>query len=226
MRPELFGAAVIFDLDGTLVDTAADLAAAANQALAAQGFEPVPAARVRSLIGHGARATLSKAFAERGAAPSTEEMDGHLAAFLEYYHAHIADHSRPFPDAVGVIEELRRAGAKIAICTNKYEATSRLLIKKLGLEDLFDTIVGRDTAAAPKPDPAPVRLCLERAGVRRGVFIGDSDTDVMAAKAAGLASLIAAFGYGPLTLAKDAFAPFEDYRALPALIRRALEENS
>ncbi|MEX0644036.1 MAG: HAD-IA family hydrolase, partial [Parvularculaceae bacterium] len=150
------------------------------------------------------------------------EMDSHLGVFHDHYLAHIADLSRPFPDAVGVIKELRRAGAKTVICTNKREASSRLLIGKLGLDDLFEAIVGMDTAGAPKPDPAPVRLCLERAGVARGVFIGDSDTDVKAAKAAGLPVLIAEFGYGPVTLARDAFATFNSFRALPALIRKAL----
>lgn len=223
MRPDLLGTAVIFDLDGTLIDTAADLAAAMNHALKAAGFSPVAANQVRHLVGHGARAMLVQEFAARGATPSPAEIDRHIEVFLEHYLAHIADHSRPFPGAVEIIGQLRRAGAKTAICTNKREAASRLLIDALGLQDLFDTIVGMDTAAAPKPDPAPVRLCLERTGARRGVFIGDSDTDIRAAKAAGLACLIAEFGYGPLTLDADAYATFSSFHALPALIREALK---
>ncbi len=159
MRPDLLGTAVVFDLDGTLVDTAADLAAAMNHALAAAGFAPVPADRVRHLVGHGAKAMLGKAFAERGASPTPGETDRHLAIFLKHYMAHIADQSRAFPDAVSIIGELRRAGAKITICTNKREASARLLIEKLGLRELFDQtpadelgpVLGRDMLAQRRP---------------------------------------------------------------------------
>jgi phosphoglycolate phosphatase len=223
MRPDLAGTAVIFDLDGTLIDTAGDLGEAMNHALGAAGLAPVPTIRVRHLVGHGARAMLTQGFAERGAAPSAADMDRHVAVFLDHYLAHIADHSRPFPGAAETIGQLRRAGARIAICTNKREAPSRLLIDALGLSALFDAIVGMDTAAAPKPDPAPVRLCLDRTRATRGVFVGDSDTDVKAATAAGLPCLVASFGYGPLTLAAEAFAAFSDYRQLPTLIREALK---
>ncbi|MGE0408592.1 MAG: HAD-IA family hydrolase [Amphiplicatus sp.] len=222
MPHDLADVAIVFDLDGTLVDTAGDLTAAMNHALGEAGLAPAPEARVRHLVGHGARAMLARGFEEHGQKPSREEMDAHLAVFLDYYAAHIADHSRAFPEAVPIIDRLRRAGAKTAICTNKREKLSRLLIDALGMTGLFDTIVGMDTAAAAKPDPAPVRLCLERARAKAGVFIGDSDTDVKAAKAAGLPALVAEFGYGPLSLAHEAFATFSDYAALPGLIEKAL----
>ncbi|GAB4517994.1 MAG: HAD family hydrolase [Amphiplicatus sp.] len=222
MRSDLDGVTVIFDLDGTLIDTADDLAAAMNHALARAGLKSVPAADVRHLVGHGARAMLAGGFARAGApAPDPAAMETHLAAFLEYYLAHIADRSRPFPHAAETVEALRTAGAKTAICTNKREAPARRLIEALDMTGLFDAIVGGDTAGAPKPDAAPVRLCLEATGARRGVFVGDSDTDIAAAAAAGLPCLAASFGYGPLAHAREQ-AVFNDYRTLPALVRTVL----
>ncbi len=222
MRADLNGVTVIFDLDGTLIDTADDLAAAMNHALRLAGRPVVPGERVRHLVGHGARAMLARGFEESGPAPSADEMDGHLAAFLDHYLSHIADLSLPFPGMVETAETLRAAGAKLAICTNKREAPARQLIETLGLSVLFETIVGMDTASAPKPDAAPVRLCLDRTSAVRGVFVGDSDTDIRAAAAAGLPCLIADFGYGPFDLVDQAAARFSDYAALPRLIAAAL----
>jgi len=144
-----------------------------------------------------------------------------VATFLDYYMAHIDDVSRPFPHAVQSIDEMKAMGANITICTNKREAPARELIARLGLAARFETIVGGDTAGAPKPDPAPVRLCLERTGARRGVFVGDSDTDIRAAEASGVPMIAARFGYGPLTLGAQAVSEFEDYRGLPALVAAA-----
>ena len=221
MRPDLSDTVVIFDLDGTLVDTAGDLAAAMNHALIAAGRPAIDGGRVRPLVGHGARAMLVRGFDETGGRPPDEEMDRHLRVFLDHYMAHIADHSRPFPGVVEAIGALRAAGAKTAICTNKREAPARLLIETLGLSSLFDAVVGMDSAAAAKPDPAPVLRCLALTGARRGAFVGDSDTDIRAAAAAGLPCFIATFGYGPLTLAGEA-AAFDRYEVLTALICGAL----
>ncbi|HXI85919.1 MAG TPA: HAD-IA family hydrolase [Parvularculaceae bacterium] len=223
MRENLAGVAVIFDLDGTLIDTAADLAAAMNHVLSKEGLSPLPPAEVRHLVGHGARAMLQRGFEEHRRAPTPDEMDGHFEVFLAHYYEHIADHSRPFPGVLEAIGRLRAAQAKIAICTNKREAASRLLIEALEIGGLFDAIVGVDTTARPKPDPLPVRHCLDLAGAVRGVFVGDSDTDIKAAAAAGLPCLLAEFGYGPRLLMGEAFARFDDYRSLPDLVFEALE---
>ncbi len=222
MHGPLVGVTVLFDLDGTLVDTAGDLAASMNHALKAAGLPPVPLARVRRLVGHGARAMLSLGFAEAGfPAPSAADLDGHIAVFLDHYLAHIADTSRPFPGAVEAIEAMRADGAGIAICTNKREAWARALIEALALTPYFGTIVGADTAGAAKPDPRPVRRCLADTGAVKGVFVGDSDTDIKAAAAAGIPCLAALFGYGPLDLSDQAFAVFSTYDEAPALVRRA-----
>ncbi len=222
MRGPLDGVCVLFDLDGTLCDTAGDLAASMNHALAAAGRRPVPLARVRHLVGHGARAMLERGFAETGAPPPAEaDLDAHVCVFLEHYQAHIADTSRPFPGAIGAIEEMRKDGAAIAICTNKREALARALIDALGLTANFGAIVGADTTGGAKPDPRPVRRCLDLTSTKRGVFIGDSDTDIKAAAAAGLPCIAALYGYGPLDLCDQAFALFSSFSEAPALVRWA-----
>jgi len=222
MQRDLDGVAVLFDLDGTLVDTADDLAAAMNHALARAGRPAVPAASVRHLVGHGARAMLERGFAATGAPADAAALEGHVAAFLEHYLAHIADHSRPFPGAIEALDALAGAGARLAVCTNKREGPARALLETLSLASRFDAIVGMETAGAAKPDPRPVRLCLKLCGAARGVFVGDSDTDIRAGLAAEMPVLVAQFGYGPLTLSEKAFAGFSAYRALPALVRSAL----
>ena len=152
-----------------------------------------------------------------------KELDAALAHFLNHYESNIAVASRPFPGVIEMIEDLRADGARIAICTNKREALARLLIEELGVTSLFDTIIGADTAAAPKPDAAPVLLCMTRISAERGIFIGDSDTDINAATAASMPCLIADFGYGPLQLADQATAVFSDYGAAADLVRVALD---
>lgn len=220
---DLSDVCILFDLDGTFVDTAEDLAIAMNHALIEAGRRPVPPSRVRHLVGYGARAMLLKGYAEDGGeAPSSEALDRSMEVFLEFYRAHIADRSRPFPGAVAALDALRARGAKTAICTNKREAPARLLITSLGLADRFEAIVGMDTTGIAKPDPAPVLHCLALAGRTRGVFVGDSDTDIRAARAAGMPVLVATFGYGPIDEIKLAFASFDSFGELPALIDKAL----
>ncbi|MCA8887543.1 MAG: HAD-IA family hydrolase [Parvularculaceae bacterium] len=219
--PELSGVAVIFDLDGTLVDTAADLAAAMNHVLVENGLAPTPLDRVRHLVGHGARAMLKQGFAQAGRSPAEVELDGHVDLFLDYYMAHIADESRPFPGALQAIVQLKADGASVAICTNKREIWARALMRELNLETEFAAIVGADTVGVAKPDAAPVLHCLALTGAARGVFVGDSDTDIRAAAAASMPCLAARFGYGPLTLADQAEACFSNYAEAGPLIRQA-----
>ncbi len=223
MAGKLTGATVIFDLDGTLVDTAADLAVSMNVALAGDGYGPVPPADVRHLVGYGARRMLMHGYEVAAGCKATEAtLDGALHRFLTHYEQNIAIHSRPFAGAVEMIEALRADGARTAICTNKREAMAVLLIDTLGLSPLFDAIVGADTASAPKPDAAPVQLCLQRTAAKRAVFIGDSDTDIKAAEAADIPCLVVDFGYGPLTLQDKAAGIFSDYRAASSLIKERL----
>lgn len=217
-KPGLDGTGVIFDLDGTLIDTAGDLAAAMNTALAAYGRDPLATAAVRHLVGHGALAMLRHGFALTGAPLADAEGPRALAVFLDYYKANIADHSVPYPSILKAIDGLKRRGAQIAICTNKTEAPARKLISALAIDDRFDTIVGGDTAEKPKPDPSPVRLCLDRLGVQRAVFVGDSDTDIGAAQSMALPVILVDFGYGPIERAGEADAVLSDYARLEETI--------
>lgn len=220
MQAPLSGHAVIFDLDGTLIDTAADLAASMNHVLEGAGRAPVPLDRVRHLVGHGGRAMLDKGFRENGGAPP-DDLGPHLAVFLEHYLAHIADQSRPFPGAIEALDALEADGAAIAICTNKREAWARALFEALGLSHRFASVIGADTVGVAKPDPRPVLAALQGSGRAKGVFVGDSDTDIRAAKAAGMPCIAALFGYGPLELSGEAFAVFSAFAEAPGLIRRA-----
>ena len=222
----LDGVTVLFDLDGTLIDTAADLAAAMNHVLTREGLPALPVGEVRHLVGRGAkamlRAGLAKAGREPGAGDEAEEaLEARVGVFLEYYRAHIADFSTPFPGVLDAIRVVRDAGARVNVCTNKREAPARQLLAALDMTSLFDVIVGGDTTEAAKPDPAPVLRSLNGGAPARAVFIGDSDTDIRASIAAGMPCLIANFGYGPLDLRDQAFATFDDYADAPALIAKA-----
>ncbi len=195
-------ATIIFDLDGTLIDTAPDLAQAANVALAAEGRPPISVADLRPLVGKGARALIERGLAHTGGPVTAARLEALVAVFLEHYSAHIADDSQPFPGVLDAIERLRSDGAAIAICTNKQEGLSRQLLDALGLTARFDAIIGRDTTAERKPSGMPVREAAIRAGRApdRGLMIGDTTVDVGAAKAAGIPVVVVRFGYADAAL--------------------------
>lgn len=186
--------AYLFDLDGTLVDTAPDLNDALNHALTNAGLEGVDEALTRHWVGHGALAMLEAAFAHHGHA--FDSLDEHLEVLLDFYGAHIADRSRIYP---GVIETLEVLSARMpcAVVTNKRARLTEPLLKALDLGRYFQTIVSGDTAEQPKPDAAPALLACERMGcdASRVLFVGDSTTDVACARAAGCEVVIYRYGY-------------------------------
>ena len=185
---------LVFDLDGTLADTAADLAAALNHTLAELGRAPIATQNVRRMIGNGVRALLRRGLEATG---RVEEalIDRGLPIFLAYYQAHIADHSRPFDGVEAALTGLDALGTKLAICTNKPEGLTLALLAALGWQDRFAGIVGGDTLAQRKPDPAPVHEAIARAGGGRAAFVGDSISDTSAARAAGIPCVALSFGY-------------------------------
>ena len=220
MMTDLHDCAVIFDLDGTLIDTASDLGHATNHALASFDLPMVPLSEVRHLVGGGARVMLRRGFEyARGTKASEDEIERALAVFLEYYVENIAVSSRPFDGVMELIERLRAKSVAVGICTNKREMPARKLIEALGLNNHFGAIVGGDTCGVAKPDPAPVRKCLEDLGRSRAVFVGDSDTDIRAAKATGLPCVIGTFGYGPLELIDEVELVIDRYEGSePAIL--------
>ncbi len=213
---------VIFDLDGTLIDTAPDLAAALNHCLGVDGHEADALEVVRPHAGHGARAMLTAAYERRGKVLSEQEMLEALDRFLGHYETHIADASRPYPHVVAAMDALAAAGCAFAVCTNKREALARLLLDTLGLSPRFSAICGADTVRNRTPHPAHITETIARAGgaPAGAVMIGDSATDILAADAAGISSVLVDFGYAPDAHARrTATVEISDYRHLtPALI--------
>lgn len=202
---------VVFDLDGILVDTAPDLVAATNHALAGIDLPPVAAHILRPWISFGARRMIVEALAVSQAhKPEAKvdwpeakvdwpeaEVDRLLAQFIAYYEVNIARESRPYPGVVEAAHSLRAAGAILAVCTNKRESLSRNLLDALDLAPLFSALAGRDTFPVHKPHPDHLTGAIRLAGgsVDRAVMVGDSDVDIATAKAAGIPVVAVSFGY-------------------------------
>lgn len=190
--------AVIFDLDGTLVDTAPDLTRSTNHVLESEGLAPVSDSAVRSMVGHGARMLIKRGFAHHGVSLSDAKLETLYERFVAYYSDNIATASAPFPGVIALIEQLAARGIKIGICTNKLEALSVSLIQALGISRHFGAIVGPDTIGIAKPDPAPYRETLRQLGVSGpSLMVGDSETDILTARAAGVPVIGVTFGYTP-----------------------------
>jgi phosphoglycolate phosphatase len=185
---------VVFDLDGTLADTAPDLAAALNHALEALGRPPVPAESVRHLVGHGARALLRRGLAASGEAPE-EMVEQGFPAFIDFYEANICAGTRIYPELDDALDALRADHVRLAVCTNKQEGLTAKLLDALGWGGRFDALVGGDTLPVRKPDPAPLREAVVRAGGGRAVLVGDSITDADTARAAGIPFVAVSFGF-------------------------------
>jgi phosphoglycolate phosphatase len=188
---------VVFDLDGTLVDTAPDLVGATNHALSDIGLPPVPAELLRPWISFGARRMIFEALIATGSPRPDAEVDRLLQLFLLYYEANIARESRPYPGAVEAVRLLALQGARLAVCTNKRESLSRSLLQALDLEHHFHALAGRDTFEVCKPHPGHLLGAVRLAGgdAARAVMIGDSEVDVRAAKAARIPVIAVSFGY-------------------------------
>ena len=193
----LSGASIVFDLDGTLVDTAPDLVGMLNLILTQEGLAPLPMDEARRFIGHGAPRMIEQGLAAAGAAAEGERLNHLVERGRAHYLAHIADHSRPFPGAVEALTFLKNAGALLAICTNKQTYLSRALVEALGLTHLFDAIVGADAAPAPKPDRRHLEAAVLAASgtLDRAIMVGDAATDADAARAAGVPLILVSFGY-------------------------------
>lgn len=188
---------VIFDLDGTLVDTAPDLTKALNHVLNMADRTSVSINATRHMVGSGARAMIGFGLEATGGLLAESELDDLFAAFLKFYEAHIAVDSRPFPGALAYIAKLRAEGLPVGLCTNKPEAMTLALLRALDMTDLFDAVLGGDTLDVKKPDARHVTETLSRMGsaATKPLFVGDSETDYLAARAAGVPVALVTFGY-------------------------------
>lgn len=188
---------VVFDLDGTLVDTAADLVATLNVVVTREGMPAVPYEVARNMVGSGARRMIELAIERAGGMRAVPDIERMFNDFITYYAAHIADHSRPFPGLASALDRLAARECRFAVCTNKLEGLSRLLLDKLGLSPRFAAICGQDTFGIQKPDPEILRRTISRAGgsLERAVLVGDSATDINTARAAAIPIIAVDFGY-------------------------------
>jgi phosphoglycolate phosphatase len=188
---------VVFDLDGTLADTAQDLIATLNVVLVREGLAPLPFEQARDLIGAGAKPLIQRGFDVSKAKLSEERLQELYAFFLDHYHHHIAVHSVLFPGVVAAIDKLAQQGFMLAVCTNKMESHALELLKALKIIDRFAFISGKDSFDFFKPDPRHLTETIRLAGgdPNRAVMVGDSKTDIDTAKAAGIPVVGVTFGY-------------------------------
>jgi len=218
-----------FGLDGTLIDAAADIAAAATPVLASHGLAPLSQSEAKSLLGNGLHAFIKRAFALRGAWASVEDVQTYVEA---YESAPIAK-TRLYPGTESVLRELRDDGWTMAVCTNKIESAAEKVLGELGVLSCFQAVCGGDTVHACKPDPNHLHIAVERTGILSGVagekydcivVVGDNRVDVLAANACGIPSIFAAWGYGGMQSAQGATVvsdTIEDILNLLATIRES-----
>lgn len=193
----LAGATIAFDLDGTLVNTAPDLVGTLNVLLGQEGIAPLPLDDARRLIGQGARRLIERGFAAAGAPLAPERLANLFDRFIAHYLAHIADKSRPFPGCLEALAELKAAGAKLCVCTNKPTHLAIALLDALDMSRLFDAVAGPEAAPAAKPDARHLEAAVAAAGgaMATALLVGDSATDVGAARAARRPIIVVSFGY-------------------------------
>ena len=219
--PDRSTGTVIFDLDGTLVDSAPDLADALDTLLMERGLPPVGLDMARQMIGHGIAELVRKGFLARGEDLTLLGLTEATQRFLRHYTAHLSRKSYLYPGAADAVMALRQAGWRLVVCTNKLEAAARGLLEDLDLLRAFALVAGPDTFAAAKPDPQHLLRCLPDLPRQQHpvVVVGDSEVDIAAARAAGLPVIAVRWGYArrPLEeMAPDRIA--ERFDLVPALV--------
>ena len=194
---------LVFDLDGTLVDSATDLLATLDVVLTTHGFRKVDPASARNGIGYGARHLIEFGLQTQGKSVPAPQLDRMHRDFLDYYESHIADFTRPYHGAVELLDRFAAADWAFAICTNKVEALSRQVLAAIGFADRFAAVCGGDTFPTRKPHPGHVLRTIAAAGgsPATSIMVGDSSADVDAARAAGIPVIGVTFGYSPVPMA-------------------------
>jgi phosphoglycolate phosphatase len=211
---------LIFDLDGTLVDTAPDLLGATNAVLRSQGRRTVDPATLRHMVGFGARSLIEQAMAATGEPAQAASLPGLVDIFLAHYRAHIADESVAFPGVEETLETLTQDGRKLAVLTNKPQAMADLLLAALQLDRFFPVVYGAGRMSYVKPDARIFHDVVRELGGEPGVMIGDSVTDVATARAAKAPVILVSYGYTPEPAHKlGGDAVTDDFAQIPALVR-------
>jgi len=216
---------IVFDLDGTLVDTAPDLIATLNLVLASEDIPAVPFETARPMIGSGVRPLIEQALAEQQRHIDDATLDALFERYIRRYQDHIADHSRPYPGVEAALDELSAQGFTLAVCTNKYESLSLRLLNALGMTDRFAAICGQDTFPVKKPHPEMLLETIRKAGGDpiRAIMVGDSDTDIRTARAASIPVIGVDFGYTDIPMIE--LSPdrlISHFDALPAAVTQLL----
>ena len=195
---------IVFDLDGTLIDTAPDLVGALNFVLQREGLPLVPMASARAMIGAGARKLIERGLEVDGREVSAADLDRLTTDFIAYYKDHIADASVPFDGLHAALDTLEQQGFRFAVCTNKLEGLSKLLLEKLDMTGRFAAICGADTFGVSKPDPTIFRQTVAQAGgdMSRAIMVGDAGPDVGVARRAGVPVIGVTFGYTETPIAE------------------------
>ena len=211
---------LVLDLDGTLVDTVPDLAAALNRLMESRGLAGFDFPGTAAMVGDGVARLVEKAFAARERTPDTTA----IGDFTKDYAAHAAVDSRLFPGVMETLHDLIAEGWRLAVCTNKPEGAARALLHALGLTPMMAAVGGGDSFPTRKPDPAHLLATLAAAGGQadRAIMAGDHANDVVAATGAGLPCIFAAWGYGPPAMADGSAAVAKDIADMAAIARRLL----
>ena len=212
---------LVLDLDGTLVDSVADLASCANRMLERRSLPPLGMEELRPMIGDGLQALAERILISRGAAPDPRA----VSAYMADYEAHSAEASVLFPGIAPMLRDARATGWRLAVCTNKPAKPARTLLEALGIGRLFDAIGGGDSFASRKPDPAHLlgTIALARGQRELSVMVGDHRNDVSAARGAGIPAIFADWGYGGSDMHRGAGAVLADPLDVPATATRLLE---
>ncbi len=189
---------IIFDLDGTLIDSAPDIAAAVNKVIGTLGREPLSVAYVEGFIGEGARSMLRRLFADLGIEVGAEDLERHLAAYLDNYQAEPVVRTQFYAAVEDDLRRLKAAGIRLGICTNKPHDLTRIVLDGLGVSDLFDAVRGADAVKRRKPDQAHLMAVVDDMGLDREdiYYVGDTEIDRACAHAAGIAFFIVDWGGG------------------------------
>jgi phosphoglycolate phosphatase len=212
--------ALIFDLDGTLVDSAPDLLAATNAVLAARGLPAIDTSTLRHMVGFGAKSLIGQAMEAAGAPLADEELPPLLDIFLAHYRAHIADHSRSFAGVETTLTALKRQGARLGLLTNKPQDLADLLLPLLSLQGYFAAVYGAGRKPYVKPDPRIFNDIVRDCGGGPAVMIGDSITDLNTARAAGVPIILLSYGYTPVPATQlGADAVLDDFTQLPGALK-------